>query len=243
MHREESVWHSPALNKPMEIVSYGASGFALLMIPTAASGHLEYEHNGLIEAIKPQIESGKTSVFCIASINAESWLNPYMSGHEKGVRHHLYNEYIIKEVLPFIRNKTSPTTQIYTCGASFGALHAANLFFKHPDMIHGVIGMSGCYDLTVYTDSYFDDNVYFNSPVHYLKNLNVEWHLSLYRQSNHIHFVTGSGAYERPEYSIGISEILRSKHVHHELDIWGQDIPHEWWVWKKMLPYYLDSRF
>ncbi|GAA4439783.1 alpha/beta hydrolase-fold protein [Ravibacter arvi] len=243
MNREETSWHSPSLNRQMEIVTYGHDGFALLMIPTAASGYLEYEQNGLIRAIADTINAGKVKVFCVNSINGESWLNPYMSGHEKGIRHHYFNEYILKEVLPFIRNNISPKNRIITGGASFGALHAANLFFKHPDVISGVIGMSGCYDLTVYTDGYFDDNVYFNSPVHYLKNLNVEWHLSLYRQSNHIHLVTGSGAYERPEYSVDLSEILRSKHVHHELDIWGNDIPHEWWSWHRMLAYYLESRF
>lgn len=243
MRREETVWHSPTLGKSMEIVTYGHNGFAFLMIPTAASGYLEYEQYGLIEAVAPYINSGKVKVYCINSINAESWMNPYMSGKEKGWRHHLYNEYVIKEVVPYIRNTTSPYVPIYTSGASFGALHAANLFFKHPDILNGFVGMSGCYDLTVYTDGYFDDNVYFNSPVHYLKNLNVEWHLSLYRKSNHIHFVTGSGAYERPECSIQISEILNSKYVHNELDLWGKDIPHEWWVWKKMLPYYLETRF
>ena len=46
------------------------------------------------------------------------------------------------------------------CGASFGALHSMNLFLKRPDLINGVIAMSGVYDLSEYTKGYFDDDAY-----------------------------------------------------------------------------------
>jgi esterase/lipase superfamily enzyme len=243
MHREVTGWYSPSLNKQMDIAVYGHYGFALLLIPTASSDYLEYEKNGLIESIAPYINSGKVKVYCINSINGESWLNPYMNGYDKAVRHQQFNDYVIKEVVPFIKENSSSKTEIITGGVSHGAFHAANLFFRYPDFINGIIGMSGCYDLSVYTNGYYDDNVYFNSPVLYLSQLKAEWQLSLYRASKHIHFITGSGAYEKPEYSKQISSILSSKDVPHELDIWGEDIPHEWSSWKRMLPYYLETRF
>jgi esterase/lipase superfamily enzyme len=31
--------------------------------------------------------------------------------------------------------------------------------------------MSGVYDLTEYTKGHYDDDVYFNSPMHYMPNL------------------------------------------------------------------------
>lgn len=243
MKKEITGWVSPALNKHMDIAVYGHYGFALLMFPTAASDYLEYEKYGLIESIRPFIDSGKVKVFCVNSINSESWLNDNMNGYEKAVRHQQFNDYIIKEVVPFIHTYTSSDTPIITTGASFGALHAANLFFKHPDSLQGVIAMSGCYDLCVYTKGYYDDNVYFNSPALYLRNLKAEWHLDLYRKSRHIHFISGSGDYEDPDSARQISAILHTKNVPHELDIWGRDIPHEWWVWHRMLPLYLDTRF
>ena len=243
MQREISEWYSPSLNKNMNVAVYGHYGTALLMFPTAASDYLEYERHGLIDSISSFIDSGKVKVFCVGSINNESWLNEHMHGYDQAVRHQHYNDYIVREVIPFIRETTSPETPIIACGVSFGALNAANIFFKHPDIVHGVLAMSGCYDLSVYTRGYYDDNVYFNSPAHYLRNLNAEWHLDLYRQSRHIHFVSGSGAYEDPNSARHISGILQSKYVPHELDIWGADIPHEWWVWHRMLPHYLETRF
>ena len=41
--REIHKWFSPNLNKEMEIVVYGYSGYALLLFPTAAADYLEYE--------------------------------------------------------------------------------------------------------------------------------------------------------------------------------------------------------
>ena len=243
MNREISGWFSPALNKQMDVAIYGHYGFALLMIPTAASGFLEYEQYGLIESIRPFIDAGKVKVFCVGSINSESWLNDSMPGYDKAIRHQQFNDYIIKEVVPFVHTHTSAETPIVVTGASFGALHAANLFFRYPDSLQGVIAMSGCYDLCAYTQGYYDDNVYFNSPTHYMRNLKAEWHLDLYRKSRHIHFVSGSGDYEDPDSARQISAILHTKNVPHELDIWGPDIPHEWWVWHRMLPHYLETRF
>jgi esterase/lipase superfamily enzyme len=243
MHRKLDGWHSPALNKHMEIAVYGHYGFALLMIPTAASDYLEYERCGLIGSIGKSIGEGKVKVFSVNSINTESWMNPHMSGRDKGVRHQQFNEYIYNEVIPYIKSQTGPDTPIIATGASFGALHSANLYFRRPDLLNGVIAMSGCYDLTAYTKGHYDDNVYFNSPVHYLRNLKDEAYLSKYRTGGHIHIVTGSGSYEDPDSSRHLSSILHAKNINHELDIWGHDIPHDWPSWQKMLPYYLETRF
>jgi esterase/lipase superfamily enzyme len=87
---------------------------------------------------------------------------------------------------------------VITCGASFGALHSMNLFLKRPDLINGVVAMSGVYDLTEYTGGFFNDDVYFNSPQHYMPNLTDQHTLDQIRNSRHIHIFTGSGDYEDP---------------------------------------------
>ena len=243
MNREIHSWYSPALNKDMQIAVYGHYGFALLLLPTAAADYLEYERFLLIDALRPQIEGGKIKVFSINSINAESWLNKYMHPRAKSIRHQQFNEYVFNEVVPFIRHKTSPETPIITAGASLGALHASNLYFKRPDILQGTIAMSGNYDLSAYTEGYYDDDVYFNSPMQYLTNLNDNNWLPMLRRANHIHILAGSGSYEQPQASAALSKILGEKGIPHELDIWGHDMTHDWPTWRAMLPYYIDSRF
>jgi esterase/lipase superfamily enzyme len=172
MERILYSWHSPSLNKEMPIAIYGHYGFALLLVPTAAADYLEYERFQMMDQLKPFIEAGKLKVYSIDSINNESWLN------------------------------SSQDTMIYTSGASFGALHSMNLFLKRPDIINGVIAMSGVYDLTEYTKGHYNDDVYFNSPMHYMPNLTDHNILEQIRSSNHLHIFTGSGAYEDPSSSL-----------------------------------------
>lgn len=243
MHREIHSWFSPALHREMPVAVYGHYGFALLLVPTAAADYLEYERFQLIDDLAPLIDAGKVKVFSVDSINKDSWLNDEVEPSLKGFRHNRWNDYIYQEVIPFIKYKTSQETPVYVSGASFGALHAANLFLKRPDLLDGFIAMSGVYDLTEYTKGYFDMEVYFNSPIHYIPNLSDHSILETIRSKPHLHIVTGSGSYENPDFSRRFSEVLHQKALPHELDIWGQDIPHDWPSWRKMLPYYLHSRF
>ena len=243
MNRQLTSWYSPALNKEMPIVSYGHFGFAILLIPTAAADYLEYERFQMMDSLAPFINSGKVRIFSIDSINKESWLNNEMLPEHKAIRHNQFNEYVFNEVIPFIRNATSNDIMIYTCGASFGALHAMNLFLKRPDSINGCISMSGVYDLTEYTKGHFDDQVFFNSPFHYLPGLNDSWYLDKIKASHHIHIYTGSGSYEDPEASKRIAGIFSSKGIGYDLDVWGPDISHDWPTWRAMLPYIIENKF
>lgn len=243
MKREIHKWFSPRLSKDMEVAVYGHYGFALLLLPTAAADFLEYERFHLISSIQPLIEAGKVKVFSINSINSEAWLNNRMHPRHKAIRHQQFNSYVEHEVIPFIRTHTNSDTPIITSGASLGALHAANLYFRRPDLLAGTIAMSGVYDLTTYTKGYYDEDVYFNSPMHYMPNLNDDFHLPMLRQAKNIHILAGSGDYEDPEASRRLSDILHSKGIPHELDVWGWDMKHDWPTWRAMLPHYLETRF
>jgi esterase/lipase superfamily enzyme len=240
MVKEIHSWYSPALSKEMPIAVYGHYGPALLMIPTAAADYLEYERFQLVEELRPLIDAGKIKIFSVNSINLESWMNKQMEGAHKAIRQNQFNDYIFNEVVPFIKTFTSNETAIITCGASFGAFHSMNLFLKRPDLFHGVIAMSGVYDLMEYTDGYYDEQVYFNSPSHYIPNLNDQDMLEKMRKGKII-IATGSGNHEDPAANQRFADVLNSKSIPHRLEIWGQDIHHDWPTWKKMLPYFLGE--
>lgn len=243
MESNITSWYSERLGKDMPIATYGYYGFALLLVPTAAADYLEYERFHLLDAIRPYIDGGKLKVFSINSINNESWLNQHMDPRHKSIRHQQFNSYVYEEVIPFIKMNTSMETPIIIAGASFGALHSMNLFLKRPDLINGVIAMSGVYDLTEYTKGYFDEDVYYNSPQHYMPNLTDHYLLEQIRSSNHIHLFSGSGPYEDPNASRSFASILYSKGINYELDIWGDEWKHDWETWRYMLPHYLKTRF
>lgn len=243
MNREIFGWYSPSLNRDMPIVSYGNFGFALLLVPTAGADFLEYERFQLIDSLAPFIDSGKIRVFSVDSVNKESWMDKTKAPWDRANRHVQWNNYIHNEVIPHIKNATSQETPIFISGASFGALHSMNLFLKRPDLLNGVIAMSGVYDLTYYSDGYMDDNVYFNSPVHYMPNLTDHNVLETIRRSHHVHIYTGSGAYEDPRAGGEFAQILYNKGINYEFQNWGEGYKHDWPTWRDMLPNIISTRF
>jgi esterase/lipase superfamily enzyme len=53
--------------------------------------------------------------------------------------------------------------------------------------------------------------------------------------------MSGQGAYEDPERSRTLSNILNAKGIPHTLELWGHDVNHDWPWWRKMLPHALGK--
>jgi len=226
----------------MPLVAYGHAGYPLLMFPTAAADFLEYERFYLVDAIKDLIEAGLIRAYSINSVNKYSLLNRESHPGWKVEMLTRYDRYIMEEVLPLIRNECGDDAKPLTTGASLGAFLAVNTYFKHPDSFRGVIAMSGSYDIYNYLDKgYYDDNVYFNNPAMYMKNMHDSYDLSLLQKADSIVLATGQGSFEAPDRSREFSGILHSKGIPHMLEIWGHDVNHDWVWWRKMLPYYLGK--
>lgn len=92
----------------------------------------------------------------------------------------------------------------------------------------------------MFIGDYMDDNVYFNSPLAYLPNLEDPWYLDQYRLSQII-ICVGQGAWEDPMIADAhaIKRILEDKSIPHWIDFWGYDVNHDWPWWRKMMPYFL----
>jgi esterase/lipase superfamily enzyme len=237
-------WHSPRLGIDMPIVRYGTWGHALLLYPTANSDLYDAEKFGLIRAIEHHIFAGKVTVFSINTVNSLSWMNESIDGYERGRRQALFSGYVEEEVVPHIRRALqNDSARIGVCGASFGAFHAANSFFRRPDLFDTLVAMSGFYDLSPsFTRGASSDEIYFNNPMSFVPNLNDEHMLHLMKHASQIHITTGQGAYEAPHASKRFSQVLWDKGIWHNLDMWGHDVPHDWPTWHRMLNHYLSER-
>lgn len=236
-------WYSQRLGLEMPIVSYGDRGHPLIIYPTAQADFLENERFFLIKSIEPLIFAGKVRVFSIDSINRYAWMNRNVPPHEAARRQALYSAYVEEEVVPHIRRvMDNPRARIGVTGASFGAFHAANQFFRRPDLFDTLIAMSGFYDLEPsYTKGLKNEDVYFNNPVAYIANMEEET-LRYIRERCDIHIASGQGAYEAPHCSRKLSDLLWSKGLPHDLDMWGYDVNHDWPWWRKMLPFFLGEK-
>ena len=240
MKKQHYSWFSPILNKDMDINIYGHAGKPVLVFPSSGGTFYEFEDFGMVGAAEGFIEEGRIMLFTVGSLDNESWLNQNIHPAERAKRHNDYDAYITQEVIPFIKTMSS-RCDIMTTGCSLGAYHAMNFFLRHPDVFDAVIALSGCYQLSYFVGDYCDDNVYFNSPLMFLPNLNDNWYLDRYRQSQ-IVACCGQGAWEDEMIrdTGRLSEIFKEKNIPAWCDFWGKDVNHDWDWWRVQFPYFLS---
>jgi esterase/lipase superfamily enzyme len=232
MHREYHKWYSPNLNRDMELLLFGTGGRPVIAFPTSMGRFYQNEDFSLIGTLAERIDSGHLHILCVDSVDHESWYNRSAPIRDRALRHNQYEQYLIQEVLPFFRERNKRVDgELNTTGASFGAYHAINFGFKHPDIVKRIVALSGAYSLQFLIRSDYDAEVYFNSPSDYLHNLHDDWYLSRMRKQD-IVLAVGS-----EDICLGstqqLSDMLWAKAVPHLLDIWG-GAWHDWPWWKLM---------
>lgn len=230
MHREYGSWSSPHLGRMMEYLIFGRAGRPVLLFPTSMGRFFQYEDFGMIAALGDRIDSGQLQVFCVDSVDGESWYNRSIPPRDRALRHLAYEAYLFSEFVPFLRDRNG--APLLAAGCSFGAFHACNFALRRPDCLSKMVALSGMYDLRHMTDGYFDVEWYLNSPVDYLEQLENPAYLDRFRQMRLV-FASGDATDICYQSTLRLSSVLSSKGVPHELDIWP-GANHDWPVWKEM---------
>lgn len=242
MRKEYHRWYSHRLGMEMGVVVYGHWGSPLIGFPTSAGDEWELEGQGLVGSLADLIDGGKVKFYAVNSVNFAGFYNKGAHPFHRSWVQVQFDAYIREEVVPFIHdNCQSPGITISTMGASFGAYHAANTLFKHPDVVRRCFALSGVYDIKNFMDGMYDDNTYFNNPVDYLSNASGD----MIHQLNQcdIHIATGCGPWENSGPSYRLSGILASRGIFHHLDDWGQEGGHDWPYWKNQMRQYITRLF
>jgi esterase/lipase superfamily enzyme len=242
MKREYHRWYSSRLGIDLGVVVYGHWGPPLMGFPTSAGDEWELENQGMIGALGDFIDAGRIKFFSVNSVNHQGLYNRGAHPFHRSYMQAMFDGYLREEVVPFIWDNCKSSVAISTMGASFGAYHAANTLFKHPDVFKRCFAMSGVYDVRNFMDGMYDDNFYFNNPVDYLANLSDPWLLGQLASCD-IHIITGTGPWEKSGPSYRLSEILWSKGIRHSLDDWGPQGGHDWPYWKNEMREYVSRLF
>jgi esterase/lipase superfamily enzyme len=236
MRREHHRWYSPSLGKDMELLLFGHAGARVLVFPTSMGRFFEWDDRGMIAALADQIDQGWIQLFCVDSVDAESWYAKWRHPGERAARHVQYERYLLDEVVPFTRHNPNPF--LIVTGASFGAYHAVNLALRHPGQVGRVIGMSGVYDIKQMTEGYSDDTVYFNNPCDFLVHEHDMNRLEQLRHLDNI-LVTGQDDAGRANNEY-LSGLLWAKHIPHALRVWD-GWAHDWPYWTQMIRRYIGG--
>jgi esterase/lipase superfamily enzyme len=106
MHREYHRWYSSRLGREMELLIHGHAGARMLVFPTSLGRFYEYEDRSMVETLRDHLENGWLQLFCVDSLDAESFYCWWAHPSGRIVRHMQYESYILEEVLPLTRAKT-----------------------------------------------------------------------------------------------------------------------------------------
>lgn len=234
------TWHSKALDREMTMAAWGHYGKPVLLAATAASDALDYERFKLVHVLKPLMEAGKIKVYSVASVAGEGWLSKEAHPGHKTWLQSRYDLYLDQEVFPAIRKDCGGDALIAMAGASIGAYQAVNALLKHPESVDLAIGMSGTYDFDRWVGDHRDSHYYFNQPLYFVPNLPEGPQLDLMRKRRVV-IATGQGRAEAPHESVRLSQVLNGKGIPNNLEIWGNDVHHDWPTWRTMLPMFLSK--
>jgi esterase/lipase superfamily enzyme len=222
---------SPSLGREMEALRFGPAGLPLLVFPTSQGRFYQWEDFGMVSALQDKIDAGFIQLWCIDSVDSESWYASGISPGDRVKRHLQYERYVLEEVLPQLGQPP------VAAGTSLGAFHAVLLALRHPDRLSGFIGLSGAYDTRHWLDGYFDDDVYFTNPLAFLPGLTDERYLGPMRAFTKR--VIASGEHDpNASESVRVGTLLREKGVGTQLDLWP-GWSHDWPYWQEMMRAYV----
>ena len=243
MYQEYHKEYSYYLQREMEFKVYGRGGKPVLVFPCQNGRFFDWEGFGMLDTLGDYLEEEKIQLFCVDTIDSETLSNRHGNPYDRVRRHEAWYNYIVEEIVPRIHGINGDSQGILTTGFSMGAYHAANFFFRRPDLFDSVIALSGIYDTNDMYDGYMDEVVYANDPCVSLSNMPPDYpYIQMFNQRKII-ICVGQGAWEGPllEGTRRLDAVLRSKGIHAWVDYWGLDVNHDWPWWKKQIRYFLPQ--
>jgi esterase/lipase superfamily enzyme len=230
MNREYHAWWSPSLHRPMELLVFGHAGEPVIVFPTSCGRFFEWEDFGMVATARDRLEGGSLQLFCIDSVDAESFYDRGAHPDDKVRRDDDYDRYLVHEVVPFVRSRNG--RPITLAGASFGGYHVVDKGLRHPDVFAKLVSMSGAYRLHWFFGGHESPLTHLRQPISYLPMLGDPWFLDQMRRQV-ILLAVGEHDFLLDQ-NVRLSRALGDKWVPHMLDVWsGYD--HDWPAWRGML--------
>lgn len=238
---------SNILGKWMEFKVFGHAGKPCIAFPDSNGRFYSYEDRGIIESMRWYIEQGRIQVFCVDTLDKESWLAEGKHAKDMILAQEAYYDYIINDIVPRVFEINASygggvvPTGIMTFGVALGAMHAVNFVMRRPDIFDAVLALSGIYHSGFFIKNYADELTFLNSPIDSLKRISLDHpYVELYRHARII-ICVGQGSWEEDclKDTKAIDYELKRLKIPAWVDYWGYDKPHDWPSWIEQVPYFL----
>ncbi len=231
--------HSQVLDRDMEYKTYGESGRGIIVFPSQNGRFYDYQDFDMVATLSEYIDRGLIHLVCVDSIDHETWSDIDGDQHRRITLHERWYRYVTEELIADVRRYDGET--FITTGCSLGGFHAANFFFRRPDLFDTMLSLSGLYDAYHFFPNYSDPLVYDNSPYDFLRNMpDDHFYWDIYR-NRRIVMCVGQGRWEDDllDSTHRMDALLREKNVPAWVDYWGHDVDHDWPWWRKQIAYFI----
>ena len=98
MYRQYHKWYSHSLHRDMELLVFGHAGPPMLVFPSSMGAFFEFEDRGMVSAVADKLSHGGLQLFCVSSVDKESWYNRRAHPRDRVVRYLQYERYILNEM-------------------------------------------------------------------------------------------------------------------------------------------------
>ncbi|WP_322098448.1 alpha/beta hydrolase-fold protein [Nakamurella alba] len=228
-----------------DVVVHGHWGRPVIWFPAETGDAWEFERNGMLDAVRPAVDEGRITVFCVSAWNAQSWSARWKSQHDRALAHLDYEGWLTGGVLPFVRDRCGGRDDVALAGPSMGAFQAVLLGLRQAHLFHRVIAFSGGYDpWQWHAWGEGSAETYLTNPSDFLRHVGGE-HLEHLRRSLQLTLVVGSGQWEDTTGALAstrsLAAVLADKGIPHDLHVWGPEWPHDWVSWRAQAAVYLPQ--
>ncbi len=196
----------------------------------------------VVGSLADKVNAGHLQLYCIEGLARETFYDVGRHPADRIRRHAALEDYILHEVLPLMA-WTNPHECTMAMGCSLGAFQAASLVLRHPHLFRKLVAFSGRYDLTMKVegfddlfDGYYDDDIYFHTPTHFLPGLTCAWRLESLRRMDIV--LTIGKADPFLDNNCRLSRLLEDKSVRHQLHFWDGRA-HSPRAWREMAALYV----
>ena len=174
MHIQYFKEYSYSLDRDMEFKLFGHAGKPFIVFPCQNGKFFDFEDNGMINTVADKIENGQIQLFCVSSIDEETW-SAEGNYHGRIMWHEQWFNYICNEFVPRLYQIHNDLAHEHymgkpiLTGASMGGYHCVNFYLRRPDIFGGCLSLSGLFHASYFFPNYNDETVYYNSPTDFYR--------------------------------------------------------------------------
>ena len=130
VNRREVSIHAPAIGADGTVLAYGHWGRPVLAFPSEQGPAWQYEERGMVAALDELLDAGRIKLYCVSSFDSESWHAQHLPMEQRAIRHGAYEDWIVNQVVPFIRIVLPSITWALAWAASVNVISWPSTFFS-----------------------------------------------------------------------------------------------------------------